>query len=162
MDRVAARADRLTDRLVEHFLEAACLPQPLLKWEWMTRELPDPANVNRPFGWVPPFPADGEHPEPCRCSACLAGDEVETILAPFCPELIAEQTADLDDEAFDQYLDVIDFCTSLHIIHRHLAADERQRLVDSMLYDQAPGSMELQNAVQMRVLDRMLGAGPAL
>jgi hypothetical protein len=153
-----ARVDQLTDRLVDHFLEAAVLPQPMLKWEWLVSDIPDPTGVNKQFGWVPPFAIEGEHPDYCRCSACAAGDDVETIVAPFCPELIAEQTADLDDAAFEQYVDVIDFCSSLHIIHRHRPADERQRLVDNALYDQAPGSMELQNAVQMRVLDRMQDA----
>src|SRR5262245_57741741 len=141
MDAIAARVDRLTERLVEHFFEAAVIPHPMLRWEWLACGFEDPTGANRPFGWVPPFTTEGTHPDHCRCAGCRDGDDVEMILAPFCPELIVEQTAHLDDDQFEQYIDVIDYCTSLHIVHRHKPPIERQRIVDSCLYDQAPGSM---------------------
>lgn len=152
------RARRITERLVTNFLMAAVVPKPMTKFEWATTaELSDPSNLHRPYGWVSPFTVGGPHPEGCGCSGCVAGDNPEMILAPFCPTLIAEQTADLDDDIFEKYVDTLEFCTSWHIVHRDLSWEDRERTVDDLLYDTAHGSMELLNAIQMGILDRMTG-----
>lgn len=156
-DRILeARTKIIHDRLVAHFLDAAVVPKPMSKFEWSTADLNDPSRVHKPYGWVPPQKAEGRHPEDCECFACVRGEVVELIVAPFCPALIAEQTTGLDDETFHMYLDVIDYTTSLHITYRDLPWEERERTVDDKLYEVAPGSMELLNAVQMGALDRML------
>ena len=57
------------------------------------------------------------------------------------------------------YLDTIDYAMSLHIIHRHLSWPEREAAVDHRMWEEAAGSMELQNRIQMRILDTLTEAG---
>lgn len=152
---VDARSRRVEDRLVAHFREAGVVPVPMSKFEWASPDLSDPSRLHRPYGWVPPCPTEGSHPDGCGCSACREGRDVELIVAPFCPALIAEQTAALDDATFERYLDVIGYVGSLHIVHRDLPWGERERKVEESLYETAPGSMQLLNQVQMAILDEI-------
>jgi hypothetical protein len=141
----AARTTLVHDRLV-HCLadEIGAIAQPLTLFEWMTTDLADPSNLHRPYGWVPPYEIDGE-----------PAAEAATVVAPFCPALIADQTRFLLQREFEQYLDTIEYQLCLHIVHRSLPWQEPEALVDRLLYDTAPGSMELQNRVLLRILDRL-------
>lgn len=155
---IEARTGLVNDRFVAHFLDAAVVPRPMTKFEWSTAAFVDPSRLHKPYGWMPPFGLDGEHPTGCACYACERGENVELILAPFCPALIAEQTAHLDDHMLEHYLDAVDYMTSLQIAYRSMAWQERERLIDLALYEAAPGSMEILNEVQMLALDGMTEA----
>lgn len=147
----------VNDRLTEQCLEIGVLPRALTKAHWLTADLNDPSNLHRQYGWVPPIIGgpDEHHPAGCPCSGCVEGRDPEMITQPFCPELVAEQSfeADLDDQQFEMYVDVLDYSVSMHIIHRDLPWQEREALVDKALFDEAEDSMRLQNVVQMRILD---------
>jgi hypothetical protein len=149
--------DRITyirDRLTAHCLEMGVLPVVLGELEWKVCDYPDPSNLHKPYGWAPPVTdPDGRHPEGCGCSHCLEGNDPEPIYIPFCPEIIAEQCVTLNEEEFEQYIDVLDWSFSLHVTHRDMPWQEREALIDKLLYDEAEGSMSLQNAVQMASLD---------
>lgn len=147
------RIEHVTARLTDMLHDIGCVAQPLSKFEWLNTPLADPSNLHRMYGWVPPFLVDGPHPVPCLCSACDAGASVETVVGAFSPELIAEQTAFLDDRHFEAYVDTIHWSFSMHILHRHLPWDEKEALVDKAMYDVAEDSMVLQNDVQMFILE---------
>jgi hypothetical protein len=157
MDRITYTRNRLT----EHCLEMGILPVALSLAEWEITNYEDPSNLHKPYGWVPPIvDPHGRHPEPCLCAHCQEGADPETIHLPFCPELIAEQCTTLDDEEFEQYIDVLDWSFSLHVTHRETPWEEREALIDKLLYDAAEDSMALQNGVQMATLDRGLDGQP--
>ena len=59
-----------------------------------------------------------------------------------------------------QYVDTIQYQLCLHIIHRGLPWQEREAPIDKQIWEAAPGSMELQNRVQLRILDQMSDAWP--
>lgn len=145
------------DRLSEQCLDIGVVPQAMSKDEWDRADLVDPSNLHRRYGWVPPIVGgpDEHHPDGCACSACQEGRDPELIIQPFCPELIAEQSleAELDDQHFAMYVDVLDYSVSMHIAHRDLPWEQREVMVDKALFDEAEDSMRLQNAVQMRILD---------
>lgn len=147
------RAAAIAARLVDHLHEIGAVPQPMTKFEWMNAKLEDPSNLHRMYGWVPPFVADVSHPEGCGCTVCCAGVDAETVVAPFCPELIAEQSEFLDDDLYDAYMDTIHWSLSMHILYRHMDWQEREIAVDKKLLEIAEDSMQLQNDVQMRILE---------
>jgi hypothetical protein len=149
--KTAQRAKLVRDRLV-HCLdhEIGTIARPMTRFEWLTTDLSDPSNLHRPYGWIPPFELL-DSPD----------DETATVIGPFCPALIAEQTRFLLDEPFVQYIDTIEYQLCLHILHRHLPWQDRESLVDKLLWDTAPGSMELQNRVQLRILDHLSDADSA-
>lgn len=146
----------VNERLSEQCLEIGVIPMVLRANQWPTSPLKDPSNLHRPYGWVPAYVGEGVHEIDCGCSACIAGVELhETIYAPFCPELIAQQTidAELDDQMFLMYVDTLDYSISMHIIHRSLPWEAREAFIDKQLFDEAEDSMRLQNQVQMKILD---------
>jgi hypothetical protein len=156
-DRVLYVNDRLSDQC----LEIGVIPMVLRLDEWPTAPLKDPSNLHKPYGWVPPYVGDPDdhHDVDCICGACATGEDPEMIYAPFCPELIAQQTidAELDDESFTMYVDTLDYSFSMDIILRALPWEESEALIDKMLFDEAEDSMRLQNQVQMRILDSAHG-----
>jgi hypothetical protein len=148
----------VNDRLGEQCLSIGVIPMILRAEEWIAAPVKDPSNLHKPYGWVPPYVStdlEEHHPDGCKCSACVAGLDPETIYAPFCPEIIAQQTidAELDDQTFTMYVDTLDYSFSMHVIHRALPWEEREALIDGMLFDEAEDSMRLQNQVQMKILD---------
>ena len=149
------RTEQVTLRLSSHILDVGILPMYLSKEAWAKAELEDPSNLHKPFGWAPPIAGDPDasHPENCSCYHCSNGDDPEVIWLPFCADIIAEQSAHLDDEQFSNYLDVITWTISMQITYRHLPWEEREALIDKQLVDDAEGSMRLLNEVQMAVLD---------
>jgi hypothetical protein len=137
--------DRLVHSLVD---EIGATARPMTRFEWAVADLSDPSNLHKPYGWIPPYEVEGD-----------PDDESATIIAPFCPGLIAEQTRFLYDSPFEEYVDIIDYSMSLQIIHRHLPWPEREAAVDHRMWEEASGSMELQNRIQMRILDTLTEAG---
>lgn len=152
-DRLAYVSHRLTT----HLHDIGAVPLTLSKFSWTNATLPDPSNLHRMYGWVPPYVNDSPHPAECGCSACADGTEVETVVAPFSPELIVEQSQSLDDGDFEQYVDTIEWSVSMHITHRDVPWEAREAMVDKTLFDVAEDSMRLQNKVQMLVLDGVRG-----
>lgn len=151
------RKKYIHDRFMGNCLTIGVLPMHMTKAEWAKAALPDPSNLHRPYGWVPPFAVEGDTHQPnCPCSGCLNQADMDTIYVPFCSELIAEQTilVGLDDDQFHTYIDIVDYSVSMHIIHRLVPWEEREALIDNSLFDEAEDSMRLQNAVQMALLDQ--------
>jgi len=144
-DRTTLVRDRLVHCLAD---EVGAVPRPMARFELAIADLADPSNLHKPYGWVPPCEVEGD-----------AEAESATVIAPFSPALIAEQTRFLYAADLLLYLDTIEFSMCLHIVHRHLPWAEREAAVDARLWDVAPGSMELQNRVQMRILDSLTEAG---
>jgi hypothetical protein len=89
-----------------------------------------------PFGWDPPFMHEG------------------LFVFRYCPDLIASHTAKLFGDDVDDYLMAIVSCAFLHVIHSDVPDEERTRVVESVLYDTAPGSVELLSSVEAAALDR--------
>ena len=147
--KTPARAKLVRERLVQCLdHEIGAIARPMTRFEWLaTSDLSDPSNLHRPYGWIPPHEVAG-----------AADDDFATVIAPFCPGLIAEQTRFLLDEAFLHYVDTIEYQLCLHIVHRDLPWQEREALIDKQLWETAPGSMELQNRVQLRILDQLSDA----
>lgn len=134
------RIDYLAQRLIEHHTEIGSEPVVLSKLGWVNSTYPDPSNLHKAYGWVPPFER-----------------EDGTVVAPFCPSLIVEQSSFLDDASFESYCDTIEWSMSLHVTHRALAWYDREALIDKTLLELAEDSMQLQNRVQMQILDGISG-----
>ncbi len=98
--------------------------------EWLRDAPEDETNLHRPYGYVPPT-LDDLH---------------------FCPDIVVAQCADLKDEEFEDYLNVIEIHIYGHITHMN--DDDVERVVDRAVYDVAPGSTALMSRVQMQALDR--------
>lgn len=149
------RLQYVTNRLTSHCFELGVLPVVLSRAEWDVATYEDPSNLHKPYGWVPPFEdREARHPEACGCYHCRQGHDPQTIYIPFCPDIITEQSLALDDELFENYVDVVEWSFSLQITHRDLPWQEREALIDKLLLDEGEGSMQLQNDVQMASLDR--------
>jgi hypothetical protein len=132
------RIERIAQRLSSHYEEMDVVVRPCGIEQWATSDLVDPDN-SRLFGWVPPH------------------REGAAVVFPFCPELIAQQAATLDDLFFEAYIDVIQFTCDLAIAYHEIEDPyERSRMIDKRLVDAAEGSMRLLNRVQMEALDAAL------
>lgn len=88
-----------------------------------------------PFGWEPPFMHEG------------------LFIFRYCPALIASHTTRLFGDDIDDYLMAIVSIVLLHVIHHDVPVEDRTRVVESTLYDSAPGSVELLSSVEAAVLD---------
>lgn len=78
----------------------------------------------------------------------------------FFPTLIVEQTAEESDTRFDRYLDAIEY--RMNYQFAFFGDDEKTDKIDAMLYDAAPGNMDVLNSIQLRVLDQEANAnGPS-
>lgn len=92
----------------------------------------------------------------CRYGWTLPYDDEESatgIGLAFNVPMIVEQTRHLDDDQFNEYLDAIEYRLNNHItLYDDYDEEERCRIIDNLLYDRGPGSMQLLNDVQMRVL----------
>jgi hypothetical protein len=105
--------------------------------EWVSVAPPDDeTNLHRPYGYLPT-------------------KDLETL--HFSPNLIAAQTAELEEDAFVAYLDVVDVHVLLHVTH--YANPDVERIVDKAIYDLAPGSAAVLSEVMMTVLDRAAATG---
>lgn len=91
------------------------------------------------FGWTYPFDDDNS---PTALSLAV------------CYDMIVDQSLHLDFALFREYVDVIEYRLNLHItLYDEFPQDERARIIDNLLYDKGPGSMQILNDVQLHVLD---------
>lgn len=92
------------------------------------------------FGWMLPIirPEDAEGPR---------------VLVAYSPEIIAEQTADLDEQRLDTYLTGIEFLIMTHVgfIGQH-EPDTARRMAEDALYDINPAALALMTDTQMKAL----------
>lgn len=132
----ARRVDVIRCRLAYHVMEelgaAAASPH---KDEWEGMGL----NGNYRFGWMPPYQVSPEDPD--------------TWVVVFCPELIAETTAFLDDDELQAYLDIIKAFINGVVEHPELAPSQAERLVEDDVYEKDPAALELLSRVQVWALD---------
>lgn len=118
------RARHVQDFLFQRLAPVARLDTyPADGWQWS------------PFGWEPPFMHEG------------------LFIFRHCPDLIATHTATLFIDDVDDYLMAIVSVAFLHVIHHDVPDEERTRVVESTLYDTAPGSVALLSRVEAAVLD---------
>lgn len=89
-----------------------------------------------PFGWDPPYQHEG------------------LFVLRYCPDIIANHTADLFVDDCDDYLRAVVSCALLHVIHQDVPAEQRVAVVEGALYDTAPGTIAVLSRVQMAALDK--------
>lgn len=131
---MSSRTETIQKYFEGHMKRCATLAVPLSTRHWCFEAPED--RVHRPYGWLPPYQtARG------------------TFVFRFCPEVIDAQTSHLDEDALEEYLEVLVFSADLHITQWERPIEERDRLIDRTLYDIGPGSMRLLNEVQMKALD---------
>lgn len=143
-----SRTELITDRLELHWatMPGVAVSTPPAEGWWAhigPAAIEDPDEYsNARFGWSWPVP--NEDP------ALDAG-----LIAPFCPEIIDQQTAHLDDHDFDTYLNAIVWMCDMFIAYTYETPDIHQRAtrVENELFDTAHGSIATLSEVQLRVLD---------
>jgi hypothetical protein len=132
-DRIAV----ISERLEKFYRSTYSVPVVVPLERWDSDAPPDPTRLHRPFGFSPPY-------------------EVAGFVArrfAFCPELIAAQTSDLGDVGLHEYLDYIEYHSSLHLAHAGMDVYELEEVIDRVVADSAIGTLCLVNEVQMRCLD---------
>jgi len=132
-----------TDK-IEAFFKAwatrvGCIAIPLNSDRWEAEVPAEPSGVHRPYGWMPPYQR-----------------VPQLFVFRFCPTIIDSQTAHLSDDRMEEYLDAVAFVSDLHITNWERSDDERNRLVDRVLYDVAPGSFTLLTEVQMKSMEETI------
>lgn len=153
MNHKTELTDHIRDVLVAHFEEMHVQPYPYSKFEWKANPIPDENNLHHLYGWVPPKQIDSSSDETLK--------DHDIVIAPFCPEIIAEQTLHLDQDEFAAYMDCLRVQTALHVAHRAKPLAERERIIEEYMWQEGEDSLRLMNAVQMRALDKLLGAPDA-
>lgn len=94
------------------------------------------------YGWTLPFEdEDGEY---------------VTMAIAIYPDLIVKQTEEDSDNRFHEYLNAVEYRLNWHFAW--FGDTDKTDKIDAMLYDQAPGSMEILNSIQLRVLDQEANA----
>jgi hypothetical protein len=129
------RVEVVRHRLATFVLrELGCAAVTPLKDDWLDFNLDGPYR----FGWMPPV-------------GLLSANEL--IVISFCPELIAETTAWLDDDALENYLVVIG--TYLSAFVADLDADQVEvfRRTQDDLATSCPDALTLVSEVELRALD---------
>lgn len=132
-----SRAQHIKEVLDHHFqveIEIAVATPEAAQWRGLIDEL-GPQAI---YGWSWPI----EHDAPA-------------ILMPYCPEIIDEQTADLDDDELKEYLDVIKWVGQSHILWWFETPDPaaRQRRIENEMNVKYRGSLGVWDAVRLSVLD---------
>lgn len=134
-----SRAELIKTRLDDHFMkevEAAVSTPDAELW----RTLVDQLGPQAMFGWSWPI----AHDDP-------------PILVPYCPEIIDEQTADLNETDFVSYLEIIEWVVDTHITMWETESDPvvRTALIEDELGEQFPSKLNVWMQVRLAVLDRM-------
>lgn len=126
MDRITLIADCLTfHATVELEIQAESVD--LATWTAQSGD-----RRCHPFGWTP------------------VGED---LTFRFCPELIAEQTAQLEDEWLRKYLDAVETTADLLAIHSDIEdLDARWAHVEGLIYELGPDSLGLMSDVQLAAL----------
>jgi hypothetical protein len=130
------RRDLIRNRLSAYLLEVQCCAVVCPPKETV---LAIPV-VGHLYGWFPPMPIDGDNNLP---------------LVSFCPELMAEITAWLDDEQLDTYLWTIEVLFDGYLdamAEGHDPAAMREK-IESELFDLHPESLTLLSQIELRALD---------
>jgi len=130
------RADIIEAHFVDHMERVGGVAVPLDPWRWAAVTLAGSSPIHRPFGWLPP------------CREVPGG-----FVLRFCPSIIETQTADLDDDRLLEYIDAISFSADLHITNWERTPEDRERTIDRVLYDIAPGTLRLLTEVQTKAMD---------
>lgn len=132
------RRDLIRNRLSSHLLEeqrcaVVCPPKEAIL------RMPIAGHL---FGWFPPMPLE----------------DSRMLLVSFCPELMAEITAWLDDEQLDAYLWTIEalldeYISMMTTCDELLTNAELRDRVEAKLLDAEPDALELLSQIELRALD---------
>ena len=132
------RRELIRNRLCEHLLEdrgcaVVCPPKEVVLQTPITGHL---------FGWLPPMPIDE--------------DNNLLLLVAFCPELLAEITAGLDDNDLDFYLSAIEELWDCYLEEFEagstLSPDDMRVKVESDFFDKEPEILAFMSQVEMQAL----------
>lgn len=135
MNDSTERRKTITDRIAGHILtDLRCAAVTPSKNSWGLYDLAAPYL----FGWMPPIQMVEDQP---------------ALLVSFCPELIAEITAWLDEEALDVYLTAIETFLDAMVAHYSEPPAEVYQRVQNTLYEDSPAVLDLISQVEMRALD---------
>lgn len=135
MSNTGKRREAIIHRLASHILEdLRCAVVTPSKQSWSFYQLSAPYR----FGWMPPV---------------QVVDDTPALLVSFCPELIAETTAWLDDEQLDVYLTVVEAFIDAMVAQFSEPVAEVYHRVQNSLYETAPDALALVSQVEVRALD---------
>lgn len=131
------RIELIRTRLIE-FIEAMGVGPAIPSREtWTAYPLPPSLQT----GWLPPV---------------IAADDPPLMIA-FCPEIIADQTNELDDHDLSAYLDMIEFSMSRHVQYfieqPDTAVEDRTVMILDELYDNNADAAAFFLEIQARALD---------
>lgn len=136
-----ARAQQIEEALtayVTEFGHKVAVWQEPADWE-ACAETVEMTQLHRLTGWAPPE---------------QVGDE---WVLSFCPAVMAETSADLDDRDFKVYLVTVKTITSWHmsLTRQGMTLEEREGRIDRDLCNRAAGSARILSLVQLRAIDAL-------
>lgn len=142
MTNTTSRADRIRERLINHFVgvvQIAVSPLDRETWERVGPEYGPYAN----FGFGLPQALDGE----------------AKLTVPVCVELLDEVTSDLSEDDFDDYFTMLESLTDLTIVLGHGTPGDEAALnrAEAQLNDEWQDSWLLFAATHFGYLDRKAG-----
>lgn len=132
VDRTASSIEA---RMTAHFEDIGAHPIALDRDAWADLP-PEPGNSRRALGFTMPLPDEG-------------------WMAPFCPAIIHETSAFLDDDSFQAYIDAVIYLVDTELTMYGVPATDRIAAADRQLLETAEGSMRLVSEVELHRLDSM-------
>lgn len=125
----APRAGRIREQLDKHFRTEIGVSVATAEPQWWWDRIESYGSLAI-LGWAWPVHNPESEWDPSK----------NAIIVPYCPEIIDEQTAELDEGSFAAYLTLIQYVVDLHIAYWNETADdeERHRRIDAELLDEIP------------------------
>lgn len=142
MNDLTSRRVAIMNRLSAHILnDLRCATVTPSKRSWTLFDLAGPYR----FGWMPPV--------------TIGDSEPPLLLISFCPDLLAETTMWLDDDALDTYLTATEAFLDAMVAWPKGPPSQVYAQVQNSLYETSPGVLDLVSQVEMRALDEGLVPG---
>ena len=133
VDAILARLDSYWLNQIGNVAVASCSKQIWLSFDFHE-------DYGGRFGWCWPVPPhDPAHPQ-------------DTLLISYCPEIIAEITAHLDEDGRSTYLDAVEFLCSMFIALNSGDPDDARRAVTELLDGRFPTTSQLMAEVETRAI----------
>lgn len=143
---IEERTEVVRVRLATYILrELGCAAVTPLKEDWLDFNLDGPYR----FGWMPPV-------------GLLPNNDL--IVISFCPELVAETTAWLDDDDLEDYLAAISAHLTAFVTDMDADVTEVFRRTQDDIAESAPSVLDLVSQVELRALDESIvqsGSSPS-
>jgi hypothetical protein len=131
------RQDLIKHRLVAYFRdELHIYGSDIARDDWLSL----PLHRMYRFGWIPPIDLEEVEVE-------------DNLIAIISSEMIAAVTEHLADDELDVYLNVIEMTVAAFVQHRGEPAEQIERELENLLWEQVPHAIELRSQVEMHALD---------